>query len=353
MDSRDKMDFSESQIDKIIARNLSGVSTDKEEKILKDWILSSSENYIAYRIMEESAREGLYENKLLITEESFDKVWIKTREEKSTSGFFIGYRILKTAAVSAASILLILMSVFTYRQLTSRNALADQDGAPVVIEKVSPAGQKTRIFLPDGSSVWLNADSKLQYSFDFNEKYRTVWLTGEAYFDIKSDQEKPFQVKSGNIAIKAYGTSFNVNTFIGNQAVEVVLDQGDLIVENLFSSLIPGMPLKAKLNPGDRAVYSLKNSVFTVDHVNNTFDYTCWKNGILSFDHDDFQTVINKLERWYGVNFTWSEQPAGDWSFTGEFNNEYLDNVLNKLVSSEGIRYKIKNEKVQLVFPER
>lgn len=347
------MDLSENQIDKIIARNLSGVSTDKEEKILKDWILSSSEHYITFKIMEESVRKGMHENKLLITEESFDRVWAKSQEEKRIPRFFIGYRILKTVMVSAASMLLILASVFTYRQLTSGNLLAGNDGQPFVIEKVSPAGQKTKIFLPDGSSVWLNADSKLQYSSDFNEKYRTVWLTGEAYFDIKSDQGKPFQVKSGNIAIKAFGTSFNVNTFIGNQEVEVVLDQGDLIVENLFSSLIPGMPLKAKLNPGDRAVYSLKNSVFTVDHVNNTFDYTCWKNGILSFDHDDFQTVINKLERWYGVNFTWTEQPEGDWSFTGEFNNEYLDNVLNKLVSSEGIRYKIKNEKVQLVFPER
>ncbi|MBR9998574.1 MAG: FecR family protein [Cyclobacteriaceae bacterium] len=346
------MDFSENQLDKIISRNLSGSSTDKEEKKLKDWILASNENYLTYKIMEESAREGMHENSLLITEESFDKVWSETMEAKPVSRFSIGYRIIKTAVVSAASILLILMSVFTYRQLTLVTHVAVNGDHPVVIEKISPAGQKTKIFLPDGSSVWLNADSKLQYSSDFNEKYRTVWLTGEAYFDIKSDQSKPFQVKSGNIAIKAFGTSFNVNTYIGNQEIEVVLDQGDVIIENLFSSMIPGMPLKAKLNPGDRAVYSLNKSEFTVDHVNNTFDYTCWKNGILSFDHDDFETVINKLERWYGVNFTWSTQPAGDWTFTGEFNNEYLDSVLNKLVNSEGISYKIKNEKVQLVFPE-
>ena len=347
------MDYSDYHIDKIIANSLSGTSSDKEEKILKDWILASNEHYIAYKIMEESAREGMLEAKLLITDDAFDKVWANSRQELSKSNRFIGFRILKTAAVSAASILLILMSVFTYRQLTNRDHVAMVGEDAVLIEKVSPAGQKTKIFLPDGSSVWLNADSKLQYSSDFNEGFRTVWLTGEAYFDVKSDNGKPFQVKSGNIAIKALGTSFNVNTFIGNQEVEVVLDQGDLTIENLFSSFIPGMPLRAKLDPGDRAVYSLKRSEFTVTHVGNTFDYTCWKNGILSFKNDDFETVINKLERWYGVNFTWSENPGAEWSFTGEFNNEYLDSVLNKMVTSEGIKYRIKNESVQLSFPEK
>lgn len=347
------MDFSDQNIDKIIAGSLSGTSSDKEEKILKDWILASNENYITYKIMEESAREGMQEAKLLTTEESFDLVWKVSRKENKPSGISIGYRIFKTLAVSAASIILILVSVFSYRQLTSRHHTLTKNNEPFIIEKVSPAGQKTKIFLPDGSSVWLNADSKIQYSSDFNEKYRTVWLTGEAYFDVKSDQGKPFQVKSGNVAIKAFGTSFNVNTFIGNQEVEVVLDQGDLIIENLFSSLIPGMPLRARLNPGERAVYSLKKSQFTIDQAVNTFDYTCWKNGILSFHNDDFETVINKLERWYGVNFTWSEQPGEEWTFSGEFNNEYLDSVLNEMVSSEGIRFKIRNESVQLVFPEK
>jgi ferric-dicitrate binding protein FerR (iron transport regulator) len=347
------MDYSNQNIDKIIARSLSGTSSDKEEKILKDWILASNENYITYKIMEESKREGIHEAKLLITEESFDHVWEASRKDNKSSGFTVGYRIFKTLAVSAASILLILASVFSYRQLTSREHALAQNNEPFIIEKVSPPGQKSKIFLPDGSSVWLNADSKIQYSSDFNEKYRTVWLTGEAYFDVKSDQGKPFQVKSGNVAIKAYGTSFNVNTFLGNQEVEVVLDQGDLIIENLFSSLIPGMPLRARLNPGERAVYSLKKSEFTVDQVGNTFDYTCWKNGILSFHNDDFETAINKLERWYGVTFTWSEQPGEEWTFSGEFNNEYLDSVLNKMVSSEGISFKIRNESVQLVFPEK
>ncbi len=346
------MDLSDQNIDKIIANNLSGTASRKDEKILKDWILASNENYITYKIMEESAKEGRQEAKLLTAEESFDLIWKEVRKENKRSGYSIGYRIFKTVVVSAASVLLILASVFSYRQLTSRSHVLTKNDEPFIIEKVSPAGQKSKIFLPDGSSVWLNADSKLQYTSDFNEKYRTVWLTGEAYFDVKSDQNKSFQVKSGNVAIKAFGTSFNVNTFIGNQEVEVVLDQGDLIIENLFSSLIPGMPLRARLNPGERALYSLKNSEFTVNKVNNTFDYTCWKNGILSFHNDDFETVINKLERWYGVNFTWSDQPGEEWTFSGEFNNEYLDNVLNKLVSSEGIRFKIRNESVQLVFPE-
>lgn len=347
------MNYSDNNIDKIISKNLSGIASDKEEKILKDWILESNENYIIYKILEQSAKDGLHEAKLLITDESFEHVWQKSISKRQTSKSQFSYRILKAAFVVAASFLLILASVFSYRQIILTNRVAQSKDQPIIIERISPIGQKTKIFLPDGSSVWLNADSKLQYSSDFNNKYRTVWLTGEAYFDVKSDLEKPFQVKSGNVAIIAYGTSFNVNTYLGNQELEVVLDKGDLLIENLFSSLIPGMPLKARLNPGERAIYSLKNSEFKIEAIRDTYNYTCWKNGILSFHNDDFETVINKLERWYGVNFSWSQDPAEEWTFSGEFNNEYLDNVLKQLVNTEGISYKIKNESVQLVFPPK
>ncbi len=346
------MNYSENNINKIISKNLSGIASDKEEKILKDWILESNENYITYKILEQSARDGLREASLLITDESFENVWKRSRTTKSISQSQISYRILKAVVVVAASVLLIFASVFSYRQIILPIRVAQNLDQPVIIEKISPAGQKTKIFLPDGSSVWLNAESKLQYSSDFNKRFRTVWLMGEAYFDVKSDLDKSFQVKSGNVAIIAYGTSFNVNTYLGNQELEVVLDKGDLLIENLFSSLIPGMPLKARLNPGERAIYSLRNSEFIIERIQNTYDFTCWKNGILSFRNDDFETVINKLERWYGVNFTWSQDPIKDWTFSGEFNNEYLDSVLRQLVNTEGISYKIKNESVQLIFPK-
>lgn len=337
-------------IDILIARNLAGEATTKEEKALKDWILASDENYQQYKILQESSIASFREKKLLITDETFNRVWEGAQTEEKTSHRQIGFRIMKAITVIAASFALILISIFTYRQVIYNHQVAKNGDQPVIIEKFSPVGQKTKVFLPDGSQVWLNADSKLQYSSSFGDSLRSVWLTGEAYFEIKEDFSQPFIVKSGNVAITALGTRFNINTYFNHSDIEIVLDEGELLIENLFSSLIPGMPLKTTLKPGNKALYSIRDAIFKIDRVDNPFDYTCWKDGILSFHQADFETVINSLERWYGVKFMYDNQPNMGWNITGEFNNEYLESVLKSLGIEEDFSYEIKNNAVQLIF---
>ena len=339
-------------IDRIISRTLAGDASNKEQKELKDWILEEDEHYLEFKILQESALKGFRERKLLNTDSTFDKIWKKGEAEKKVSHYKIGFSIFKTIAVSAAGLALILLSVFSYRQLVIKQEITQIDGQPVMIEKFSPMGQISKVFLPDGSLIWLNADSKLQYSSNYGEKTRTVSLTGEAYFDVKQDTEKPFLVKSGNVAITATGTSFNVNTFYNTSDIEIVLDEGELTIENLFSSLIPGMPLKTTLIPGNKAVYSLRESLFDVSEIQNSYDYTCWKDGVLSFRHADFETVVNALERWYGVEFTWDGEPESGWNYTGAFNNEYLESVLKALGLDGHFSYEINNNAVQLIFSD-
>lgn len=339
-------------IDKIISRALSGDASNREEKELKDWILEEDENYLEFKIIQESAQKAYKERKLLISDETFQNIWDTQDTSQKIPKYKIGFSIFKTIAVSAAGLALILLSVFSYRQIVINQEVTHRNGQPVMIEKFSPMGQISKVFLPDGSLVWLNADSKLQYASNYGDQTRTVSLTGEAYFEVKNDDAKPFLVKSGNVAITATGTSFNVNTYFNNSDIEIVLDEGELTIENLFSSLIPGMPLKTTLIPGKKAIYSLRESIFAVDNINDSFDYTCWKDGILSFRHADFETVINSLERWYGVEFTWNGEPDNGWNYTGEFNNEYLESVLKALGLDGQFSYEINNNAVQLIFSE-
>ena len=347
------MSAGKKNIDEIISRALSGNASTHEEKELKDWILEEDGHYLEYKILQESAQKAYREPKLLNTDTAFNTIWKEADKKSNMPHYSIGFSILKTAAVSAASLALILLSVFSYRQIVIRNEISHKGHQPVMIEKYSPAGQISKVFLPDGSLIWLNADSKLQYASNYGDKNRTVSLTGEAYFEVKADLSKPFMVKSGNVAITATGTSFNVNTYFNTNDIEIVLDEGELTVENLFSSLIPGMPLKTTLVPGNKAIYSLNESVFAVDNINDSFDYTCWKDGILSFRNADFETIVNALERWYGVEFTWNGEPDNGWNFTGEFNNEYLESVLKDLGLDGHFSYEIENNAVQVIFPER
>ena len=340
-------------IDKIISRTLAGDASNREEKELKDWILEEDAHYLEFKIIQESALKGFKERKLLNTDDTFEKVWEVEETQEKVSHYKIGFSVFKMIAVSAAGLALILLSVFSYRQLVIKQEISQIDGQPVMIEKFSPMGQISKVFLPDGSLVWLNADSKLQYSSNYGENTRTVSLTGEAYFEIKHELSKPFLVKSGNVAITATGTSFNVNTFYNNSDIEIVLDEGELTIENLFSSLIPGMPLKTTLVPGNKAIYSLRESLFNVDDVKDSYDYTCWKDGVLSFRHADFETVVNSLERWYGVEFTWDGEPESGWNYTGAFNNEYLESVLKALGLDGQFSYEINNNAVQLIFSDK
>ena len=340
-------------IDRIISRTLAGDASNREEKELKDWILEEDAHYLEYKIIQESVLKGFKERKLLNTDDTFEKVWEVEETQKKVSHYKIGFSVFKMIAVSAAGLALILLSVFSYRQLVIKQEISQIDGQPVMIEKFSPMGQISKVFLPDGSLVWLNADSKLQYSSNYGENTRTVSLTGEAYFEIKHEHSKPFLVKSGNVAITATGTSFNVNTFYNNSDIEIVLDEGELTIENLFSSLIPGMPLKTTLVSGNKAIYSLRESLFNVDDIKDSYDYTCWKDGVLSFRHADFETVVNSLERWYGVEFTWDGEPESDWNYTGAFNNEYLESVLKALGLDGQFSYEINNNAVQLIFSDK
>jgi len=340
-------------IDRIISRTLAGDASNREEKELKDWILEEDAHYLEYKIIQESALRGFKERKLLNTDDTFEKVWEVEETQEKVSHYKIGFSVFKMIAVSAAGLALILLSVFSYRQLVIKQEISQINGQAVMIEKFSPMGQISKVFLPDGSLVWLNADSKLQYSSNYGENTRTVSLTGEAYFEIKHEHSKPFLVKSGNVAITATGTSFNVNTFYNNSDIEIVLDEGELTIENLFSSLIPGMPLKTTLVPGNKAIYSLRESLFNVDDIKDSYDYTCWKDGVLSFRHADFETVVNSLERWYGVEFTWDGEPESGWNYTGAFNNEYLESVLKALGLDGQFSYEINNNAVQLIFSDK
>ena len=111
-------------IDRIISRTLAGDSSNREEKELKDWILEEDENYLEFKIIQESALKGFKERKLLNTDDTFEKVWQVEESKKNVSHYKIGLSVFKMIAVSAAGLALILLSVFSYRQLVIKQEIS-------------------------------------------------------------------------------------------------------------------------------------------------------------------------------------------------------------------------------------
>jgi transmembrane sensor len=240
---------------------------------------------------------------------------------------------------AAAAILFLIASVFLLDSLSKRPAEIDEQGI-VYIEKATNFGQKLTIHLTDGTIVKLNSGSKLSYPSAFSDSIREVVLTGEGYFQVSKDVDRPFQVISQSIYTKVLGTEFNVNSY-NTDNIEIALVEG--IVEVLSKS--DGTQEKRRLSPGEKAIW--KNNHFNIEKLNETEDLG-WKDNILVFNEDNIDTIKRKLERWYGINMTVHQPDKMSQSFVGEFQNENLVNVLEIIGHSLRFEFQINNENVTI-----
>ena len=178
----------------------------------------------------------------------------------------------------------------------------------------TPKGGEYQINLPDGSKVWLNAESSLKYPTFFTGKERKVTLTGEAYFEVAkiktNTTNKPFIVMAGDQAITVLGTHFNVNTYKDEDSYKTTLLEGSVRV----SYLIKDYEKTVTLNPGEQS--SIDRRGLTVSQV-NAEDAIAWKNGIFLFKDADLKTVMRAVARWYDVDVAY-EGTIPNKEFSGE-----------------------------------
>ena len=213
--------------------------------------------------------------------------------------------------------------------------------------KENPSGQKSQIMLPDGTKVWLNADSKLTFPEKFNDSVRFVELTGEAFFDVAEDTSRSFSVKTGEISTTALGTSFNISAFNPEENVKVCLVTGKVKVShpNAADTLI-------FLEEGLAVEFSESfklSKVFKFD-INRTL---AWKNGTIIFEDDSFDEFIQKIERWYGVEVTTYGTAAQDWDLNAEFSNTYLKNILDNVSYAKDFKYELNDKELTIWFDEK
>ncbi|HSI74508.1 MAG TPA: FecR domain-containing protein [Lunatimonas sp.] len=210
------------------------------------------------------------------------------------------------------------------------------------ITKFNPKGQKSKIHLPDGSTVIINAESEIKFRSDFGETNRQVYLKGESFFEVAPDSLLPFQVFSGTLITTALGTSFNINSY-DSENIQVQLATGKVEVMSDSQEFVPIF-----LKPGEelRVIgnQNLKKRKF------NPKKAFLWKSGILLFDNVSLSEFKMILERWYGVDISLINPPSKKLEISGEFKDIYLTNVLETIGYAYGFDYKIDQKTVKLVF---
>lgn len=208
---------------------------------------------------------------------------------------------------------------------------------------LAPSGQKSQLILPDGTLVWLNSDSRLTYGSMYNTSGRIVTLEGEAFFDVKQNNQYPFIVKAGTVDVKVHGTAFNVNAYAEESDISISLLRGSVSV---LSST--DQRLLTYLHPNQTASVSKSDMACRIDSCDVETE-SIWHLNKLKFEGVQATEMWKKLERWYGVRIALQDvSRASAYWFTvkTESLTELLD-IINKLTP---IEYKLDGEEVTVRY---
>jgi transmembrane sensor len=267
------------------------------------------------------------------------------------------------AFLSAGFILLFLGYYF----LNIRNPSPAVPQKPVW-EVITRNGSKSNILLPDGSSVWLNAGSRLTYDSMYGTSLREVTLSGEAYFDVVKNPKKPFIIHTGKINIRVLGTIFNVRSYPEDKTIETSLIKGSIEVS------FPSQPSKKIiLKPNQKLIVDKTesnasgntnrgaadlNPLISIQHLNrigsdSSITETGWMENRLYFDDMSFHELLKLMERKYGISFQVADASLDTIHFTGSFQNESVTQALDALrltakQSTTDFNYEIKGNQVSI-----
>lgn len=358
------------RISDLIIRYLTDDISPDELKELYLWINESVENKEIFNDLKNSwlltgqvnESENFDSNRSL---KALDAKIRKTSERNFRTAVFLPLR--KYAAIGllcmiAGGILawLIKPSLHSYNQI-----------ATVVS---APLGAKGNVILPDGTKVWLNAGSKIEYEPDFGKDTRTIQLTGEAYFDVTKNKKKPFFVKTAHMVVKAVGTRFNVKAYPEEKTITATLEEGSIEVETPMNG--SSKLQRIVLQPNEKITYykpvltsNMQNTSESVKRKKQerssadknlvlarnvkTILYTSWKDKRWILEGEPLGSLGTIMERRYNIVVRFDQPEIGKYKFTGTIENETLDQILSAFRLTAPIDYKINKDTVSFTLNKK
>jgi hypothetical protein len=217
---------------------------------------------------------------------------------------------------------------------TLKSTTGDSKEGQALNQLIIPYGKTSEILLPDGTKVFLNAGSRLAYPEHFKEKFREVFLYGEAYFKVKHDAKHPFVVQVNDLRINDLGTSFNVSAYPSDNRIETVLTEGRL---NIRQNNAGFFDQATELIPGQLASFNRQTNqtiIKTVDVEN----YILWTQGMMKFESADLNRIVKKLERFYNISFQFDDPKLGELKISGKLElKDDLNEVIERIAHTASV----------------
>lgn len=366
----------------LITKKLSGEATASEKDELHDLLRKQPSWQYAYEMLSkwwdagenknkdteapaswQRVREHIADNILQeeIASEGITEVPEEPALQRRTAGKSIAW-------IGGVLLLLVCIGFYLMKTHTLKPELDLVHSGKNAISEISTRyGSKSRITLPDGTTVWLNSGSNLLYNNkNFGESDREVTLSGEAFFNVTHDSEHPFIIHAGKINVEVLGTSFDVKNYPDDKTVEATLIKGS--IEVTFTN---DPSRKVLLKPDEKlTVYTngktetqnlkaakpeIKNeykvSPLTILPEDSTVVETAWVQNKLAFIGESFPQLAIQMERWYNIKISFANNKVKQYHFTGIFVDETLDQALKALQITAPFHYTIEKNEVTISNP--
>ncbi len=328
-------------MDKIIIKYLSGTASEQEKELLLRWLEESDKNAKFFADL-----KHVWTLSKMKTEPFSDKK-NEPLSDKEVANFMKKIRREKRkqylpswwiAAAAAAIILVSSLFIGMQRKIESYKEdisyMLTQAGPHY--EYSTPYGVKGKVYLPDGSVVWLNSGSKISFPGKFIGKTRELDFSGEGYFDVIPDTQKPMNVKlRSGLTIKVVGTKFNLSSYDNDKEVSLLLLSGKVNINNADGKKI------YSVQPNEKVIINLIDNKLSSNIPQEITSTIGWKNGWLIFDEAPLEDVFKKLERWYGQKIIVEDESVYSKKLTAKFHEESISQVLELMNQITLINYKI------------
>ena len=270
-------------------------------------------------------------------DQAFERFRKRTGLDQSGRQSYKWYRTWSVAAV--AIVLLGLITVTAYWQGSRQ---IQSNFSDIVVE--APLGSKTKLTLPDGSTVWLNAGSKMVYSQGFGVSDRRLAFQGEGYFEVEKNDEMPFLVQTHDVNVTVVGTKFNFRNYPEDEEAVVELLEGKVALENQLKE-----EAVRYLSPNEKMVLHKATGEMDITSA-KVKEATLWTENILLFDEDLLPDIVRKLERSYHVRIEIGNEDLKQARFYGQFNQleQNIYEVLDMLVETGRLEYQEKDKVIYL-----
>lgn len=319
-----------------MTRHFAGETTPEEDAILLAWRKQTSRNEEEYQTSRKlfDAATRHYSKSIVpdIDVETEWKVFLKKVDaEKPVPQLKPASSFSSMLRIAATVLLLVASGALVYYYATKNDQLVFQTTASL-----------ETITLPDGSTVILNRNSRIEYNSNFGGGNRNIALRGEAFFDVKKNTSLPFVISARNTTIEVVGTSFNVLAYDSIADVEVIVKTG--VVR--FS--VPELNKTLELTPGEKGAFASDNNAVN-ETINEDLNYEAWNTRKLVFNETHISEVVEAINKAYHTDVVLTGTVSDSCLLTVTFDNQSLDAVLNVLANTLNLNYTRIGNRVEII----